>query len=202
MKRGIMLVALGLLAGCATPSTSQVGEAYNKCIAQVSVTPEFASLVAHGVFNDPSQLTLAQLGDTSYMTYAESVAADDAQKAVQPCRQSALAGLQNQAPALANLFALEYEVDDNNALALIQRRQTWGQYDENRQHIAYLASIDANNIRNQMQVQQAQEDEAHAANWAAISNALRANSERTQNSVSCTSDGMMPGFVNTNCTRY
>lgn len=208
MRRAVVVGALGLLVGCvkAGPNINQISDVYDQCVMMFSGAPEYSSLTDHGVFTAPNQLTLAQVGDPTFISDQDMQAALDAQRAVQPCRQNTLTELQRLSPALANLFSLEYEVDDNNALALIKRQQTWGQYDENRQHIAYLAAQDAASIENQMQMQQEQEDASSSAHWATFGARLQAlgNSmqQRPQNDVSCTSNGMTPGMVTTNCNSY
>lgn len=240
MRRAVVVGALGLLVGCglvpqqsppqeanipppaASPTPPTIAQAYAMCVAKISEQPQYAGLVAHGVFADASQLTLGQMADTSYISPQDAHAALSAQQDIQPCRQQVETSLAANAPAFSALFVLEYEADDRNAVALITRKETWGEYDEMRQHIQALAHSDAGSIAEHLQEQALQQEavnaqQADAQAQAASARAQQESAEaqqretrirfwsslahlgdRPQSNVSCTSSPFA-GSVSTNC---
>lgn len=83
---------------------------------------------------DPRDITLAQLADTSLTTPGEISAILVLHPRLQQCQKQVLDDLMNATPSLVPILAAEYVKGEDNTLALIQRKETWGEFSKRGGH--------------------------------------------------------------------
>src|SRR5205814_8592854 len=76
---------------------------------------------------DRRDATLAQLSDQSLATKPEIAAVLALHPRLQACRKAALDGLLNTVPSVVPILVKEIAEGDNDTIALIQRKMTWGE---------------------------------------------------------------------------
>jgi hypothetical protein len=126
-----------LLIGCATHAQRQFQamKAGNQehaaqmkaCAAIVYNPPESAPLRPHLPLAI-SDLTLQQLSDMSYATPAEVQAIFVTHPKLKECRKALLVATAQTEPALVPVIIASYNKNEDDLLAVIQQRMTWGEY--------------------------------------------------------------------------
>ena len=137
------LAVAGLAAalfGCATAaqrqyqaiatSTRSVGAEMKACATAIYASPEAASLRPHYAL-DPRDITLAQLADTSPASPEEISAILVLYPRLQQCQKQMLDGLTRGTPSLIPILAAEFVKGEDNVIALIQRKESWGSSQNN-----------------------------------------------------------------------
>ena len=187
--------AMGMAArlfGCATAAqrhqaiavnTRSVGAEMKACLTAIYNSPETAPLRPH-VAIDPRDTTLAQLADTSLATPEEISAVLVLHPRLQECQKAALDGLTNTTPSLVPILAAEYVKGEDNTLALIQRKETWGDFSKRRRDnaMAMVAELQAEGqrITEGLQQEHQTELERRAAALSALSAASQEFAARAQ----------------------
>jgi hypothetical protein len=97
------------------------------CILNVYNSPEYASLRPHLPFT-PSDLTLQQLSDTSFATSTEIQAIFVSHPKLQQYRMALLIVTVQTEPSPVPIFVSTYNKTEDDLLALIQKKTTWGEY--------------------------------------------------------------------------
>lgn len=125
------------LCGCATQAQRQFqaiktgnqehGAQFKACAASIYNSPEFASLRPH-VPPSASDTTLEQLSDPSFATPSEVQAIFSTHPKFQECRKALLNGLAQSEPSLVPILTAAYNKNEDDLLALIQRKVAWGEY--------------------------------------------------------------------------
>jgi len=111
----------------------------------------------HEPFN-VNDATLAQLADNSFATEPEIASVSAVYPRLRGCQNEFIGQLEKLAPAFAPIFAKSYRDADDDTVALIQRKMTWGDYTKRRRDRA-IAGQEAI-IAEQRRL--AAEDQAHA----------------------------------------
>jgi hypothetical protein len=138
MSREIgLLLAAALFAGCATAAQRQFqamkasNQAYfaqaDACGAQIYNSPEYAPLRIH-LPHKTADLTLQQMSDGSFATPTEVQAIFATHPGFQSCRKALLTGLAQSEPSLVPILTASYNKNEDDLLALIQQKMTWGDY--------------------------------------------------------------------------
>lgn len=207
-----VFLALGL-AGCATAAqrqsvainarAAQANTAFQACMAGAIATPAGEVMAAKMPLK--GGVTLAELGDASYVTPEQVAALSDYHQAMQPCRSAIVQAYLGFAPGMSNLLAEMFEGNDRRVLDLIQKKTTWGEYNKSAQdagvklQVAMTAEaqrIDAGLAEANAQEMQQRQQAAQAylnymQNQAAINAANRpitTNCTRFGMQVSCTTN--------------
>ena len=120
-----------MLAGCLAEQRREAIQANKSCLSTAYASPDAASLRVHEPFN-VNDATLAQLADTSFATEAEIVSLSAAYPRFRMCQNEFIGQLEKFAPAFAPIFAENYRDADDDTVALIQRKITWGDYTRRR----------------------------------------------------------------------
>jgi hypothetical protein len=131
----VMLIAL--LSGCATQAQQQfqamrtgdqeIGAQLKACSTAVYNSAEFAPLRSHFP-SSISDVTLEELSDTSLASPDEIHAILVSHPRLQQCRKTALMALAQVEPALVPILTKSYNENEDDLLALIQRKMTLGEY--------------------------------------------------------------------------
>lgn len=164
-----------LLAACGTPAQQQylalgrdteaVGAAASQCLAAVMATPEWAAL-AHRVPIDSRAPTLAQLSDPDRATPDEIAPLTVVHARVSACRRQAVDGLA-RAPGLAAILQRGYAAADNDLVAVMQRRMSWGEANTRARDRAIAmqtaAAAEMQRIAGRLEQQRAAQQAAQAA---------------------------------------
>jgi hypothetical protein len=143
--RAFALVSLPLaLFGCATAAQRQyqaistgnqaIATQAKACLEQYYNAPEAAILRPHAPM-DVRQATLLQLSDQSFATKAEADAILTIYPRLQACRQAVLNGLQNTVPSIIPILAKDFAEADDDTIALLQRKVTWGEHVRRRRDL-------------------------------------------------------------------
>lgn len=102
---------------------------YQACMATARATSEYALLARHQRVVPPdSRPTLDQLASTELATSEEVAAFRVVYAAQRTCSTTAVAAAAN--PRLTTLYPTFWDKEDATALDLMQRRSTWGQYEQ------------------------------------------------------------------------
>jgi hypothetical protein len=185
-----------LLFGCATAAqrqaqaigtnTQNVGASAKACLAALYSAPEAAPLRPH-VAIDVRDTTLAQLADQSLATKEEIDAIFLLHPRLQQCQKAALDGLMVTTPSLVPILAAEYVQGEDNTLALVQRKESWGEFSKRRRDIVFegTAQLVAEGRRIEAGLEQSHEAELAARQAAAqAAGAALAQSGQTLQSIS------------------
>jgi hypothetical protein len=126
-----------LLSACATQAQRQfqairtanqeIGAQVKACAAAVYNSAEFSPLRAH-IPLSITDATLEQLSDTSLASPEEIHAIFVSHPRLQECRKTALTALAQTEPSVVPILTASYNKNEDNLLALIQRKQNWGEY--------------------------------------------------------------------------
>ncbi len=153
------------------------------CLTAIYDSPEAALLRPHMTI-DPRDTTLAQLADTSVATPEEISKILILHPRLQQCQRAALDGLMNTTPSVVPILAAAYARGDDNTLALIQRKETWGEFSKRRRDsaMALTAEIQDEGRRLTEGLEQAHEAELErrAAAMEALATAGREFAARAQ----------------------
>jgi hypothetical protein len=168
-----------LLFGCATAAqrqyqaiavnTRSVGAEMKACVTAIYASPEAAPLRPHLAID---QITLAQLADTSLATPEEISAILFLYPRLQQCQKQMLDDLTNATPSLVPILAAEYVKGEDNTLALIQRKETWGEFSKRRRDIALAATAELQGEGQRIKEGLEEEREAELERRAAAMNAF------------------------------
>jgi leucyl-tRNA synthetase len=144
----IIVVAAVALAGCATPAqrkavtirngTEGAAQQMKVCVTAAR-SMQGADAVATKYAEDSSQPSLQQLTDSNLPNDGEVKALFMVHDAVQQCRANFVTALSSVAPTLANVFVESYQKSDSQLVLLVQKKQTWGEYNKAVQQIAVEA---------------------------------------------------------------
>jgi hypothetical protein len=107
------------------------------CLSAAYASPEAAPLRVHEQFN-VNDATLTQLADTSFATDAEIASLSAAYPRFQACQNVFLGQLEKLAPAFVPIFAENFRDADDDTVALLQRKVTWGDYTKRRRDRAIV----------------------------------------------------------------
>jgi hypothetical protein len=132
--------ALGLLllvCGCATQAQRQfqaistnnkaTSEQIQVCATSVYNSPEAASLRPH-IPLKPFDATLEQMSDSSVANDQEINAILTVHPRTQESRKVYLSELSQSTPSLVPIYVATYNKNEDNILALIQKKLTWGEF--------------------------------------------------------------------------
>ena len=134
----IVVASVGL-AGCAAQQQRALVQQTTSCLEAAYNSPEAAPIRPRTPFN-PNDASLAQLGDPAVVSKPEMDAISLVYPRVQDCDRQFLARLEKLGPAFVPLFAGTYRDNDNDAVALLQRRLTWGEFNQRRRDRAIASS--------------------------------------------------------------
>jgi hypothetical protein len=150
INRQVVIAGIVLLpiVGCIAQRQQEAVQAGISCLSAVYALPEAAPVRVHEPFN-VDDATLAQLADNSFATEPESAAVSAIYPRVRACENEFLAQLEKLAPAFAPIYAKNYRDFDDDTVALIQGKMTWGDYTKRRRDraIAGREAIAAENRR-------------------------------------------------------
>ena len=207
----IIIFICMLLAGCATQAqrqfqTMKTGNEANaaqlkECSAAVYNSADYAPLRPH-LPASLSDATLQQLSDSSLANPEEVHAVYVTHPQAQQCRKVFLTNLARTEPSLVPIFTASYNQADDDLLALIQRKLSWGDYlRHGRDRVAQLqAKAQAEDQRvvgelkqeNQAELAQRQRAAEALAQWAQTQELINAanrpvitNCNAFGNSVNC-----------------
>jgi hypothetical protein len=138
LSNAVFTVAiLGLLCGCATQAQRQFQSIKAKnqqslaqakdCAEAIHNLTEYAPLRSH-IPSSPQSATLEQLSDKSFATPEQSRAIFATHPRLQECRKTFVTGVAQSEPTLVPIFLAAYSKADDAAIALAQRKITWGDY--------------------------------------------------------------------------
>jgi len=194
-----------LLFGCATAAqrqyqaiavnTRSVGVELKACVMAVYDAPDAAPLRPH-MPADPRDVTLAQLADTSLATLQDISAILAVHARLQQCQREALDGLANATPSLVPILTAEYVRGMDNTLALIQRKETWGDFSKRRRDNAIATGAELQAEGQRITTGLEQEHEAELVRRAAAMNAF------AQAAVSWAAQVQQSQPVITNCRQW
>jgi hypothetical protein len=129
------LVALALLCGCPTAAqrqfqamktnNQQAASEIKSCGIAVYNSPEAGPIRVHVPYNI-ADATLEQLSDKSLATPSEVQAMLALHPKTQECRKAFLNSVGQSEPSLVPILIASYNRSDDDVLAVIQRRMTWG----------------------------------------------------------------------------
>lgn len=134
-------MVLLLLTGCLAQQEHEAVQANVSCLSAAYASPDAAPLRVREPFN-VNEATLAQLADTSLATEAEIASLSAVYPRSRACQNEFLGQIEKLAPAFAPIFAESYRDADDDTVALIQRKMTWGDYTKRRRDRA-IASREA-----------------------------------------------------------
>jgi hypothetical protein len=150
MRAAAVSGMVALVFGCATPAqrqykaivanTQNVAAQAKACFSTVYASPEAAPLRGRMPF-DARDTSLAQLADSSLATKTEIQAILVVAPRWQQCEKAALQGLMTTTPSVVPIYAAGFIREEDNLLALAQRKETWGQFSRKRRDNA--AATDA-----------------------------------------------------------
>jgi hypothetical protein len=136
-RSAMIASAAFLTASCATQAQRQFQAiktsnqesiaAAKACLYNVYDSPDAAPLRNHLPLN-PSDVTLEQMSDTAFATPTEIQAIYAVHPQVQACRKSLLNGFAQSEPSLVPIFVASYNKTEDDLLAVIQQKMTWGDY--------------------------------------------------------------------------
>lgn len=143
MKRmAAVITSVLALSGCMTSSqqrANHISEVWKATITEAKAcshavfdAPESAPIRARRPF-DIRDATLQQLNDGSFASNDEIKAIYATYPKLQACRRSAVDALAPVTPTVVPIFSESFHADDENLLALVNRKQTWGQYIQKEQ---------------------------------------------------------------------
>jgi hypothetical protein len=213
-----VLICGAVLTACATAAQRQyqaiatgnqaIATQAKACLEQAYNAPEAAILRPH-IPMDARQATLVQLSDQSFATKAEADAILAIYPQFQACRQALLTGLQNSTPSAVPIFAKDFAEADDDTIAVLQRKMTWG--DRMRRSrdralavqnalLAESQRITAG-LESQHEAELAKRQAAIQAAGAALAQWSQAQQTiaNMNRGVNCTSMTVRPGFTTTNC---
>ena len=127
----LAVVVLFLLTGCLAQRQREAVQAGTSCLLAAYSSPNAAPLRVHEPFN-VNEATLAQLADNSFATEAEIASVSAVHPRLRGCQNEFLGQLEKLAPAFAPIFAESDRDADDDTVALIQRKMTWGDYTKRR----------------------------------------------------------------------
>jgi hypothetical protein len=138
IKRASMTFAVVVaLSGCATQAQMQfeviktgkqaIGAQLKICLDAVRKSPELASLQTHPLL-DKGTVTLQQLSDQSLATPTEVQAILAVHPRMKQCANAAINGVAQTEPSVAPILTAAFARDEDDVLALTQRKITWGDY--------------------------------------------------------------------------
>ncbi len=119
------------LTGCLAQREREAVQAGTSCLAVAYASPEAAPLRVHEPFN-VNDATLAQLADNSLATEAEIASLSAVYPRSRVCQNEFLGQVEKFAPTLAPVFAKTYRDADDDTVALIKHKMTWGDYTKRR----------------------------------------------------------------------
>lgn len=214
----LAIAAAALVAGCATAAQRQyqamavnnqsVVAQLRECGLALYNSQEAAPIRPHYPI-DPREIGLSQLGDTSLATQQEIAAILVLYPRLQQCQNTALDGLSRATPSFVPILAAEYREGLDNALLLVQRRESWGEFSRRRRNnaMAAVAALQAEARRLTGNLEQAHEAEVESrraaaqatlAGLAAAGQSFAARARMNQ-PVNCITMDIRPGFQTTSC---
>lgn len=119
------------LAGCAAQQQREAVQSYSACLMSVYNSPQTAPLLIHIPFNS-NDATLPQLDNQSFVTDTEISSLEAIYPQLKFCENSFLHQLANVAPTFTPIFAANYRGTDDDVVALIQHKMTWGDFTRRR----------------------------------------------------------------------
>jgi hypothetical protein len=119
------------LTGCLAPRQLAAVQSGTSCLLATYESPEAAPLRVREPFN-VNDASLAQLADQSFATEAEIASISAVHPRFQACQNEILAQVEKLAPTLAPVFAETYRDADDDTVALIQRKMSWGDFTKRR----------------------------------------------------------------------
>lgn len=208
-KSIISLLLLLNLAGCGSSTKSGLvaaGQTARSCITETASKPQFNSLKLHTNIEHPELINAEMLSDKNYATTEESVAMKELHDEYEPCKIKFIASYTDIAPDLQLVFIKTELKTIQNRNNLINKKITWGKYNQNvvqnigdflRDSKPILQRIEAKIILEERQAAIARQQAIHAMS-------ILANTAITLNAISeanrpiyttCTSGG----YGNYNC---
>jgi hypothetical protein len=160
-QSAFVLAAIGLLlAGCAAQQTREATAHATSCLSAAYASPEAAPFRAREPFN-ASDATLQQLSDSSLATPEEIRSIEATFPRLKSCENRLIAELRGLAPTIAPLFAENARLAEDDMLALVERRMSWGEFTRRRRDraIAFQALL----AREQERLTEAQRERVNAA---------------------------------------
>lgn len=143
MKTGTFAICAFLLAGCATGADTrlardseaieQAAAAGGVCYDRVAGDPAYAPLAARMSLSGDD--TLLQMASTDYATDEEALLLSSRMQALAVCSARLREAYAAVDARLGSVLADEDAARARNALSLVERKQTWGQYLQTRQRI-------------------------------------------------------------------
>lgn len=123
------------LSSCVVQREREAVQAGTSCLMAAYASLDAAPLRVHEPFN-VNDATLAQLADNSLATTAEIASVSAVFPGLRKCQSQFLAKVETLAPTFAPIFANSYRDSDDDVIALIQRRMTWGDFTRHRRDLA------------------------------------------------------------------
>jgi hypothetical protein len=142
VTRIIAICAFAFVAGCSTAAQRQaalmmqqakpVMERGTICMAAVKNNPIYEPLARRTPFDGRDNATLRQLADTDKANEEEIELIIAANNESTPCRQYVVEGFMKILPSLVTIFVESYHQLEIAMVDLIQRKITWGEYNQRR----------------------------------------------------------------------
>ena len=204
LRAGVLLLGL-LMGGCATQAQRQfqavvtnnrnIAAQYLSCATVIYNSSEAGPIRAHAPLK-ATDATLAQLSDTSKASEPEIQAIFLLHPKLQECQRIVLNGLMSTTPTLVPILTEQYNGGEDDALMLIQRKLTWGEYAKLRRDraTAVQAELQAEGQKIVAGLQQQHENELAHRQAAAEAFARWAQTQQIINN--------MNRPVITNCNRF
>lgn len=160
ISKHFLLAAVVLLplSGCLAQQQREAVQVDTSCLFAAYSSPDAAPLRVHEPFN-VNDVTFAQLADNSFATQAEIGSISVVYPRLRACQNEFLAKVEKFGPTFAPLFARSYQDTDDDAVALIQREITWGDFTKRRRDREILGQEAIINEERRL----AAEDQARAA---------------------------------------
>jgi hypothetical protein len=128
----IAMVAFSLaLTGCVAQQQQQALQETSACLQAAYNLPEAAPMRARTPF-DINDATLTQLAETSLADKPETDAILTVNPRFRACQNQVVERLRKLAPTAAPLIARFYRDHNEDVLALVQRKMTWGDFNKRR----------------------------------------------------------------------
>lgn len=143
-----IIVILLLLTGCATTAQRQfqsmnqtvatAATELKTCMSEVWDLPEAAPVRDHEPL-DIRDATLDQETDDHKVTPKEATAIKFTHPKITECRKTALTKIEGPAPGIAAILANEMQKQEDQLIALLKKKISWGEYITNRKAAAIEA---------------------------------------------------------------
>jgi len=132
IRKAIAPAAVALaLFGCVAQQQREAVQQTASCLQTAYDSPEAVLIRPRTPFN-VNDASLAQLADTSIASKPEMDAISAVYPHVQACQHQFLQRLAELAPAFVPVFAKNNRDGDDDAIALLQSKMTWGEFNRRR----------------------------------------------------------------------